>query len=299
MTTLLPHLHGIVPPVPTPLLSDGGVDIATLKSLIEFQLKSGVHGLWILGTTARFDLLPDRLWRTIAETAVETSAGRVPMVVNISDLGTERTLKRGTMFDDLAYDYYAVLPPWYQVMTAAELTDYFRKVADEVSKPIVIYNAPWINNQLTFAHLRKLAEHPRIVGCKDVTPEQGRATDWSEAERRRLNFSYLHGNDILATSIDLGSDGFVSSLANPFPELAVATWNAARGGDNDRAFRLQAQFLKLSRIAEFGPYLACLEAAFQHRGLLQRMLPSPLRSLDPESAKKVCDLVEKVGALPL
>ena len=291
MIAQIPHLHGIVPPVPTPLLPDNTVDTATLKQLITFQLNAGVHGLWILGTTARFDLLPDPLWRIIGETAIETAAGRVPMVANISDLGTERTLKRAAMFDDLPYDYYAVLPPWYQVMTAAEVTDYFHRLADEAKKPIVIYNAPWINNQLSFAHLRKLAEHPRIVGCKDVTPEQGRATDWSEAERRKVNFSYLHGNDHLATSIELGSDGFVSSLTNVFPEIAVA-------GDKERAFALQSQFLRLARIAEFGTYLGCLEAAFRHRGLLRKMLPPPLRSIDAENAAKVAELVERVGALP-
>ena len=298
MTTQLPHLHGIVPPVPTPLLPDNSVDTATLKSLIDFQLKAGIHGLWILGTTSRFDLLPDPLWRTVAETAIEAAAGRVPTVVNISDLGTERTIARAKMFDDLPYDYYTVLPPWYQVMTAAELTDYFQGVADKVSKPVVIYNAPWINNQLTFAHLRKLAEHPRIVGCKDVTSDLGRTFDWPESERRSLNFTYLHGADTLATSVDLGVDGFVSSLTNIFPELSVAAWDAARAGDAARASRLQTQFLKLSRIAEFGPYLACCEAAFQHRGLLQRMLPPPLRSLEPETAKKVHAILDQVGVLP-
>jgi 4-hydroxy-tetrahydrodipicolinate synthase len=294
----LPRLHGIVPPLPTPLNADESIDTAALASLIDHQLRAGVHGLWVLGTTARFDLLPDSRWRDAAEAAASAAGGRVPLVLNVSDQGTRRTQARAAMFDDLPYDYYAALPPWYQPMTPAEVTDYFVALADTLARPVVIYNAPWVCNQLTFPHLRKLAEHPRIVGCKDVTPILTRALDFSVADRRALNFSYLHGSDLLAVSSDLDSDGFVSSLSNALPELAVAIWDAVRSDDADRAFRLQAQFLRIARTTGFGSAHACLEVILKHRGFLNRLLPSPLRPLDAEAARRVVDVLESVGLLP-
>jgi dihydrodipicolinate synthase/N-acetylneuraminate lyase len=294
----LPPLHGIVPPLPTPINDDETIDTRALAHLVDFQIKAGVHGLWILGTTARFDLIPDPRQRLVAETAAGAAAGRVPLVLNVSDMGTERTLARARMFDDLPYDYYAALPPWYQPMTAGELTDYFEALADRLSRPLVIYNAPWVCNQLTFAHLRQLAAHPRIVGCKDVGPGLSRMLDWPVAERRGLGYSYLHGNDLVGPSTDLGSDGFVTALADPFPEVAVALWDAARDGDAERTVRLQSQFSRLAQLTGFGPMLACLEAACRHRGLLRRMLPAPLRSLDPETARRVVEVIEAVGVLP-
>jgi len=294
----LPHLHGIVPPLPTPLNADETIDLGALKRLAEAQIAAGVHGLWVLGTTARFDLIPDSRQRSIAQTVLEVAAGRLPLVLNVSDMGTERTLSRAKMFDELPYDYYAALPPWYQPMTPAEVTDYFHALADKLARPVVIYNAPWICNQLSFEHLRRLAEHPRIVGCKDVCPSLTRTLDWSVAERRRQGFTYLHGNDLVALSTDLSSDGFVTSMANPFPELAVALWDAARAGDAGRAFRLQSQFSRLARLTGFGPMLACLEAACRHRGFLDRMLPAPLRSLDEATRRRVVELIDEIGALP-
>ena len=232
----LPPLHGIVPPLATPLNPDESIDVDALERLIEFQVGAGVHGLWILGTTGRFDLIPDPAQTQVAETAIQTVAGRVPMVLNVSDMGTTRTLARARMFDDLPYDYYAALPPWYQPLTRPEILDYFRTLADELAKPLVIYNAPWIVNQLTFDELRRLAEHPRIVGCKDVGPWLTRTLEWPTEERRQRNFSYLHGNDNIAPSTESGADGFVTSLANAFPELAVAIWEAARCDDAERRF---------------------------------------------------------------
>jgi 4-hydroxy-tetrahydrodipicolinate synthase len=294
----LPHLHGIIPPLATPLRKDESIDVEALEGFVEFQIDAGVHGLWILGTTGRFDLIPDDAQRVVAETAAEAAGGAVPMVLNVSDQGTKRTIARARMFDDLPYDYYAVLPPWYQSMTPGEVTDYFVAVADELAKPIVIYNAPWVCNQLSFDNLRKLAEHPRIAGCKDVTPSLTRTLDWPESERRRVGFSYLHGNDLLALSTELGADGFVTSLSNPFPELAVALWDSARAGNAARAFRLQSQLMRLARITGFGPVLACLEVACRHRGVFDRMLPRPLRPISPEVAERVIAILEAEGFLP-
>ena len=298
MSSVLPHLHGIVPPLPTPLLADDSLDVSALRSLIQFQIKAGVHGLWVLGTTARFDLLTDAIQRESAEVAAEAASGRLPLVLNVSDQGTRRTQERARMFDDLPYDYYAALPPWYQVMTSAEVTDYFTALADTLSKPVVIYNAPWVCNQLPFTHLHKLASHPRIVGCKDVTPVLSRTQDWSVEERREMNFSYLHGTDMLATSTELGADGFVSSLTNPLPELAVGIWDATRAGELDRAFRLQSQFLRIARTTGYGPFHATLEVILKHRGLLSRMLPPPLQPVDSETASRISDVLEDVGVLP-
>ncbi|MHC5539771.1 dihydrodipicolinate synthase family protein, partial [Singulisphaera rosea] len=63
----LPRLHGIVPPLPTPLGPDEELDAKVLARLIEFQLKAGVHGLWVLGSTARFEMIPDARLRQAAE----------------------------------------------------------------------------------------------------------------------------------------------------------------------------------------------------------------------------------------
>lgn len=293
-----PRLHGIVPPLPTPLNEDETVDHGALARLVEFQVEAGVHGLWALGTTARFDLVPDADQRRIAETVARAAGGRLPLVLNVSDGGTRRTLARARSFDDLPFDYYAALPPWYQPLAAAELTDYFHALADSLARPLVIYNAPWICNQLPFDHLRRLAEHPRIVGCKDVGAGVARGLDWPIADRRRLGFSYLHGNDLLAVATALDSDGFVLSLANAFPELAVAAWDAARAGDAARAFRLQSQFSMLARLSGLGPSLACLEVACRHRGLLDRMLPRPLRSLDSAASQRVVEVIERAGFVP-
>lgn len=294
----LPHLHGIVPPLATPLGPDDVIDEPSLERLTRALIDAGVHGLWIMGTTARFDLVTDRVARRAAELVVSINGGRIPLVLNVSDMSTRRTLERASRFDDLPYDYYAALPPWYLNLSAGELMAYFHALADHLSKPLVIYNAPWVCNQLSFEQIQTLAEHPRIVGVKDVSPSLFRTQNWSTTTRRERNFTYLHGSDLIGTSTALGADGFVPALGNAFPELCVAVWDAARANDEARAFRLQNQLTRLARTMEFGSMHACLEVACRHRGFLTRMLPAPLASLDDATARRVVQEIEAVGFLP-
>jgi 4-hydroxy-tetrahydrodipicolinate synthase len=274
------------------------VDVDALVDLVGLHLRAGVHGLWVLGTTARFDLLSDEAQRVVAETVARVAGGRVPLVLNVSADGTERTLERSRRFEDLPYDYHAALAPWYLKLRPEEVDDHFRALADEMARPLVIYNAPWVANELTWPSLRRLAEHPRIAGCKDVTVELGRPLDWTAEERGALGFAYLHGSDLVADSTALGADGFVSALSDVVPELAVATWEAARAGDAGRAARLQAQLSRVGRIQGFGPQLACLDVAGRHRGLYASMLPRPLRGVDAATASRVVEVCESVGFLP-
>ena len=293
-----PKLQGIVPPLPTPLKPDGEVDVQSLRKLVENLIEAGVHGLWVLGTTARFDLLTDAQGRLVAETVAEAARGRVPLVLNVSDMGTRRTLQRSARFDDLHYDYYAALPPWYNPLTEAEVDDYFRALADGLARPLVIYNAPWVCNQLGFGALRRLGSHPRIVGCKDVTPLLSRVVEWSASDRRSQEFAYLYGTDMIATGTNLGADGYVSATSNAFPEVAVAAWEAARAGDLEAAARHETRFLRLASALTIAPMHACLEAACRHRGFLDSMQPAPLRPLEPEEAARVAALIDAIGVLP-
>lgn len=294
----LPQLHGIVPPLATPLKLDDSLDERSLERLTDALIAAGIHGGWVLGTTARFDLITDSTARRAAEVITQVNNRRIPLVLNVSDMSTGRTLERASRFDDLPFDYYAALPPWYLKLASGELLAYFHCLADSLSKPLVIYNAPWVCNELTFDQVRILAEHPRIVGVKDVCPSLFRTQNWTQMDRRSRNFTYLHGSDLIGTSTALGADGFVPAMGNAFPELCVALWGASRSGDDARAFRLQNQLTRLGRCLELGPMLACLEVACRHRGFFNRMLASPAASLDEPTARRVIREIELVGFLP-
>ena len=85
-------LHGIVPPVITPLNSDGSIDVNGLEKLINHLINGGVHGLFILGTTGEGPALGIRRQKDMIRETVRINAGRLPILVGISNAALEDTL---------------------------------------------------------------------------------------------------------------------------------------------------------------------------------------------------------------
>src|SRR5262249_54281400 len=131
-------LRGVLVPVPTPLTRTERIDVAAVRTLVSWYIDKGVDGLWLLGTIGRFDLVRDAEQRRLVEAVCEFAAGRVQLVVNVSDLGAGRTAERARRFGDLPIDAFAVLPPFFRLYTGAEQIGYFRQLADQLPRPLVI-----------------------------------------------------------------------------------------------------------------------------------------------------------------
>lgn len=287
-------LCGVLVPIPTPLTGTGDIDTAALARLVAHNVDSGVDGLWLLGTIGRFDLVRDGQQRRLVEAVCEMIAGRTHLVVNVSDLGTARTIERAQLFKDLPIDAYAALPPWFRPYLPGELLDYFRQLADGLPRPLVLYNATWTCNALSLEQMKALAAHERIVGVKDTDQGLSRMQNWPVADRRAAGFSYMHATHLLATSVRLGSDGVAGGLTGVVPELAVAIWRATQDGNHATADRLQSLFLKLARAVDLGPDVACLEVLFRARDLCSRMSASPQHELARQTTILVQQVLDEV-----
>ena len=78
-------LRGVIPPMVTPLHDRDALDIAGLERLVEHILDGGVQGLFILGTTGEGPSLSYRLRTELIERTCRQVAGRVPVLVGITD----------------------------------------------------------------------------------------------------------------------------------------------------------------------------------------------------------------------
>ena len=290
-------IKGIVPPIPTPLHADETLDEEATTRIVELHLNAGVDAIWGLGTTGRFDLVTDGVQRRFAELVAERVNGQVPLVLNVSEMGTQRVLEKAKRFDDLPYDVFSALCPWYQAIPAPHMTGYFHRLADELSRPLLIYNAPWVVNQLSFDHLQKLAEHPRIIGAKDVTEQYSRPQLWTRAERQALDFSYLIGGSLVSTSAAMEADGSVTALSAVFPELCVATWKAVQEGNHVEAARYQRQITFLTTAFDRVHSVPATQVMCRHRGLGHCIAGHPFEPLDDTLEAQVLEIVKASGVL--
>jgi dihydrodipicolinate synthase/N-acetylneuraminate lyase len=164
----LERLHGIIPPILTPVTEGGSIDLASLRRLIEFQIGEGVHGIWVLGTTGEFASFTRRERAEAIEAAVDQARGRVPVVANISDAGTRLAIENARDAAAAGADAIALLPPYYYVNEQDELLEHFRALRAAVDLPLLAYNIPQnVKAKFGVETILKLGAEGAIVGLKD------------------------------------------------------------------------------------------------------------------------------------
>src|SRR5512137_411822 len=118
-------LRGIIPPLVTPLSDRDTLDAAGLERLIEHILAGGVHGLFILGTTGEGPDFSYALRRQLIERTCKQVAGRVPVLVGVSDTSRTESLAVARYAADCSADAVVITPPYYLSIGQPELCDYF------------------------------------------------------------------------------------------------------------------------------------------------------------------------------
>lgn len=302
----LERLHGIVPPILTPVAEDESIDLASLRRLIEFQIAEGVHGIWVLGTTGEFASFRRSERREAVEAAVDQVRGRVPVVVNISDAATRLAIDHARDAAEAGADAIALLPPYYYVNEQDELLAHFRRVRAAVDLPLLAYNIPQnVKAKFGVETILRLGQEGAIVGLKDSQND----LDWfrqvmtGARERGIALRGFLGTRFLIDAGLLAGAHGAIPGIANVAPGLCVACYDAARRGDVAAADAATAKLIAIAKLAgaarggsATAGTFATMKAALHHLGILSTArVTDPLRNLTADEDARVAELVRSLG----
>jgi 4-hydroxy-tetrahydrodipicolinate synthase len=236
-------LHGIIPPVVTPMNPDESLDLPGLRRLIDWFLGHRVHGVFVLGTTGEFYALDEAEKQAVVAAAVAHVGGRVPVFAGTGAESTREVVRLTRMAEKEGANGVSVITPYFLKPTQAELVDHFRRVAEATALPVVLYNNPATCGGVSIdpGTCAKLAAVPNIVGVKDSSGDLQNTIEILRATPR-ATFSVLNGRDTLIYSaLVAGVQGAIPASSNIAAGLCVGIYEAFSRGDHDAAKALQAR----------------------------------------------------------
>lgn len=248
-------LRGAMTAIVTPFDEAGGVDRERLAALVDWQIRSGIHGLVPSGTTGEGATLSDDEHRQVVETVVEAAAGRVPVVAGCGSNDTRRTVEAARRAAAAGADALLVVSPYYNKPNRSGMLAHYRTVAEATELPVVVYNVPGRTGQnLGAAMIVELATISGIRAVKEASGDLDQIA--SILADRPEGFSVLSGDDALALpTMSLGADGIISVVSNEAPAEMSRLITAALEGDFSTARSLHFRLLPLMRanFAESNP----------------------------------------------
>ena len=300
--------EGIMVPILTPLKPDETVDVTSLRRLVNYLIDNGVHGIWASGTTGEFAALPDKERAITMETVVDTVAGRVPVIGNVSNAGTELTIRLARDVRESGLDGIAVTPPYYYPCAQDELLDHYRYVKDQVGMPLWVYNIPQtVKTAVAPGTVATLGAEGTIVGTKDSSGAGELLAELKIlCDQGNIQLTRYLGSMYRITSIrGVGAHGAIPGIGNLVPAVCSQGWEAGEAGDSETARRCDASLIATNKIAAIpgggGPNAALfsgMKSALKIMGVLDHDTVSrPLRPFTDEEKAQLPPLLKELGLL--
>src|SRR5438309_2303909 len=226
------HIHGIIPPVATPMQANEDLDLPRLKWFIDHLIANGVHGIFVLGTNSEFYALDEKEKQQVIATAVEHVHGRVPVYAGTGAETTREAVRLTQMAEKERVDGVSIITPYFISPSQQEIYDHYRRIAEHTKLPVVLYNNPSTCGgvKIDVDTVARLAEIPNILGIKDSSGDLQNTNEYLRVVPDR--FSVLQGRDTLIfPSLLFGARGAVPATANIAPAILVEIYEAFRRGD--------------------------------------------------------------------
>ena len=278
---------------------DCALDFARFRQLIDWHVAEGTDGIVVVGTTGESPTVNFDEHKELIRIGVQHARGRIPIIAGTGGNSTAEAIELTESAKKAGATACLSVVPYYNKPTQEGMYRHFRKIAETVDLPLLLYNVP----VRTVADMQndtvlRLSEVPGIIGIKDATANLERGTDL--LRRAPRNFAVYSGEDATALPLILcGGHGVISVTANVAPKLMHQMCAAALVGDVKRARELNNRLLPLHQklFVETNP--APVKWAMSEMGLIEYGLRLPLAPLSEKFHQTVREALHEAGiALP-
>ncbi len=262
------------------------VDYDALERLTEFHIENNTDAIIICGTTGEASTLTDSEHLKTIRKCVEFVDGRIPVIAGTGSNDTKHAVKLCKEAEFYGVDGLLCVTPYYNKTNQDGLKLYYKRIADAVQIPIIMYNVPSRTgvNILPETAISIAKDNPNVIGIKEAS---GKLEQVSAIAQSNALDVYSGNDDQIYDVIKTGGIGVISVLANIFPQETHNMVNEYFNGNELLSLKMQKEALTLIKdlFSDVNPIP--VKRAMKLKGLCSDILREPLVPLDEEKTKKL------------
>lgn len=287
---------GVAVAIVTPF-KNGEVDFETFEKLIEFHIARGINVLVPCGTTGESATLSFDEHHKVVEFCVEKARDRVKVLAGTGSNNTEEALKLTQHARDVGADGALLITPYYNKPTQEGMYQHFKKIAEEVDLPQVLYNVPGRTSvNLLPETVIRLSKIKNIVGIKEASGNLEQVSQILQGVRE--DFTLLSGEDSLTFPIlSLGGKGVISVVANIVPADVVEMIEAFQQGHIKKARGMHYKMFTLMKTMFIETNPIPVKTALGLMGLCSPEMRLPLSAMAETNVTKLKKIMKDYGLI--
>lgn len=290
-------IQGSLVAIVTPMHADGSLDLPGLRKLIDWHITEGTDGIVIVGTTGESPTVSVEEHCELIKVAVEHTNKRIPIIAGTGGNSTSEAIALTSYAKQVGADASLLVVPYYNRPTQEGMYQHFRKIAESVELPVILYNVPGRTvADMDNATILRLAQVPGIIGVKDATGNIARGTDLIRLAPE--SFAVYSGDDATAMALMLcGGKGNISVTANVAPRAMHELCVAACAGNIAAAVKINNRLLPLHNKLFIEPNPLPVKWAMAEMGLIPTGIRLPLVPLSAQYHDVVRVAMRESGVL--
>lgn len=285
---------GIIAYPITPFNSNEKVDMPLFKKLLERLIVNGSHAVAPLGSTGVLPYLTDEEREAITVATIEQVNRRVPVLVGVSSLTTERTIHHAKFAEKAGASAVMIIPMSYWKLTDDEIVQHYDTVAKQITIPIMAYNNPATSGvDMSPALLKRLLEIPNVTMIKESSGDVQRMHYLRKELGEEVAF-YNGSNPLALAAFSAGATGWCTAATNLIPELNTSLYNAIQENDLAEAQKLFYKQLDLLKFIVNKGLPRAIKAGLTILGEDGGQLRSPLKPLSTTETEELKTILLKI-----
>ncbi|ABA04147.1 dihydrodipicolinate synthetase [Nitrobacter winogradskyi Nb-255] len=289
-------IQGIIGYTITPFDNQGRLDLNALDLTINRMIEAGVHAIAPLGSTGEGAYLSEEEWTAVAERSVKTIAGRVPVIVSVSDLTTAGAVRRARAAESFGATAVMVLPTSYWKLQEDEIVAHYQAVGTAIGVPVMLYNNHAVSgiDMSVDLILRIVDAVDNVTMVKESTGDIQRMHQLYLRTEGQLPF-YNGSNPLALEAFAAGATGWCTAAANLIAADNIALYEAARQG---RLVEARASFYRQLPLLDFilkGGLPKTIKAGLEIAGVPVGAPRLPVKPLDEAGRARLSAILETLN----
>ena len=288
-------LKGIIAYPITPFTTEGTVDLKIYRQLLERMLLAGVHAVAPLGSAGVLPYLSDQEREAIVVATMEQVAGRVPVMIGVSGLTTERVVHHARFAEKQGAKAVMIIPMSYWKLTEAEIFKHYETVSSAISLPIMAYNNPATGGlDMAPEFLAKLLKIPNVTMIKESTGDVNRLHRLVQTAGEDVAF-YNGSNPLALDAFIAGARGWCTAAPNLIPQLNLDLYAMIERGNLPEALAVFRKQLPLLQFIVQGGLPRTVAAGLEILGVDAGALRAPLAELPKEDKERLAGILKSLA----
>jgi 4-hydroxy-tetrahydrodipicolinate synthase len=272
-------IQGSIVAIVTPMHEDGSLDAEALKKLLDWHIAEGTDAVVIVGTTGESPTVSVEEHCELIKLAVDHVAGRIPVIAGTGGNSTSEAIELTAYAKEVGADASLQVVPYYNRPTQEGMYQHFRRIAEAVDLPVILYNVPGRTvADMSNDTIVRLSVVPGIVGVKDATGNLARGTELLRDVSK--SFAVYSGDDATAMALMFcGGQGNISVTANVAPKAMHELCVAAMAGRIADAIAINNRLIPLHNRLFVEPNPVPVKWALTQMGRMHSGIRLPLVTL--------------------